>query len=120
MTLLIDQATELDKPYPCHYKHDKTGNLWKPLSALSSRLNSWVLGLNTRWLYLVLPFSPLPLQEFIDSPVYPVMVISYEMFVRSVEVIQRVNFDLVVCDEGHRLKNSGIKTTSVSGQGCYR
>lgn len=42
------------------------------------------------------------------------MIISYEMFVRGYELIRKVPFDLVVCDEGHRLKNTAIKTTSVS------
>ena len=46
---------------------------------------------------------------------YPVLIISYEMLVRNLELLQTVNFDLVVCDEGHRLKNANIKTTSVSG-----
>ena len=36
------------------------------------------------------------------------------MFVRSFEHLKKVPFDLIVCDEGHRLKNSSIKTTSVS------
>ena len=48
------------------------------------------------------------------TSVYPVLVISYEMFVRVYEQIQQMTFDLVVCDEGHRLKNTAIKTTSVS------
>ncbi len=91
-------------------------------ASLSSKLQTQLLSLSSKYsLTVSCPtlLSPPAPQEFIDSPVYPVMVISYEMFVRSVEAIQRVNFDLVVCDEGHRLKNSGIKTTSVSGHGCY-
>ena len=44
---------------------------------------------------------------------YPVLIISYEMFVRAYEVVKRITFDLIVCDEGHRLKNTAIKTTSV-------
>ena len=48
------------------------------------------------------------------TSMYPVLVISYEMFVRVYEQIQQMTFDLVVCDEGHRLKNTAIKTTSVS------
>lgn len=53
-------------------------------------------------------------QEFKNAYVYPVMIVSYEMFVRYCDVIKQSQFDLLVCDEGHRLKNSAIKTTSVS------
>ena len=41
------------------------------------------------------------------------MVVSYEMLVRCFDEVQQINFDLVVCDEGHRLKNAGNKTSSV-------
>ena len=41
------------------------------------------------------------------------MIVSYEMLLRCFDEIQQVNFDLVVCDEGHRLKNAGNKTSSV-------
>lgn len=54
------------------------------------------------------------LQEFKNAQVYPVMIVSYEMFVRYCETIKQSQFDLLVCDEGHRLKNSNIKTASVS------
>ncbi len=47
-------------------------------------------------------------------PAQPVLIISYEMFVRNYEMLSKISFDLVVCDEGHRLKNTNIKTTSVS------
>uniref|UniRef100_A0A6Q2YHJ7 RAD54 homolog B n=1 Tax=Esox lucius TaxID=8010 RepID=A0A6Q2YHJ7_ESOLU len=57
---------------------------------------------------------------FASSPVYSVLVISYEMLLRSLEV-QRLEFGLVICDEGHRLKNSSIKTSSaISGLSCMR
>nr|XP_045620882.1 DNA repair and recombination protein RAD54B-like isoform X1 [Procambarus clarkii] len=42
-----------------------------------------------------------------------IMIISYEMFMRSVDLIETLNFDLLLCDEGHRLKNVSIKTTSL-------
>ncbi|CAH1802023.1 unnamed protein product [Owenia fusiformis] len=51
-------------------------------------------------------------QEFIKCGIHPVMIISYEMFIRSLESLKAVTFDLVICDEGHRLKNTTIKTTS--------
>ncbi len=54
-------------------------------------------------------------QEYVSRPVQqPVIIISYEMFVRHHATVAKVNFDLVVCDEGHRLKNTSIKTTAVS------
>nr|XP_020007320.1 DNA repair and recombination protein RAD54B [Castor canadensis] len=51
-------------------------------------------------------------EEFIKSTFYPVLIISYEMFLRSLDQIKNIKFDLLICDEGHRLKNSTIKTTT--------
>lgn len=34
---------------------------------------------------------------------------SYEMLAKCIDELQRVRFDVIVCDEGHRLKNSNIK-----------
>ena len=47
------------------------------------------------------------------SPRYPVVIISYEMFLRTHESLRELKFDVIVCDEGHRLKNNATKTTSV-------
>ncbi|XP_070187722.1 DNA repair and recombination protein RAD54B-like isoform X2 [Littorina saxatilis] len=52
-------------------------------------------------------------EDYVKTAVYPVLIISYEMFVRGYEVVKSVPFDLVVCDEGHRLKNAAIKTNSL-------
>ncbi|KAK1173243.1 DNA repair and recombination protein RAD54B isoform X1 [Acipenser oxyrinchus oxyrinchus] len=51
-------------------------------------------------------------EDFINSPLCSVLIISYEMLLRSLEQIQKVEFNLIICDEGHRLKNSNIKTSS--------
>ncbi|KAK3089624.1 hypothetical protein FSP39_005167 [Pinctada imbricata] len=52
-------------------------------------------------------------EDFVNTAVYPVLIISYEMFVRAYETIQKLQFDLIICDEGHRLKNTTIKTTAL-------
>ncbi|XP_041962952.1 DNA repair and recombination protein RAD54B isoform X1 [Alosa sapidissima] len=51
-------------------------------------------------------------EEYVSSPVCPVMVVSYEMVLRSLSSLQKLDFGLLICDEGHRLKNTSIKTTS--------
>ncbi|XP_037798224.1 DNA repair and recombination protein RAD54B-like [Penaeus monodon] len=52
-------------------------------------------------------------EDFIKQQHSAVMIISYEMFMRCAEVIDIYNFDILLCDEGHRLKNANIKTTSL-------
>ncbi|KAL4240145.1 DNA repair and recombination protein rad54b [Mactra antiquata] len=52
-------------------------------------------------------------EDFMKTSLYPVLVISYEMFVRMYDILTQLTFDLIVCDEGHRLKNTNIKTTSL-------
>nr|XP_040020634.1 DNA repair and recombination protein RAD54B [Gasterosteus aculeatus aculeatus] len=61
------------------------------------------------------------IEQFVISPLHSVLVISYEMLLRSLEQVQKVEFGLVICDEGHRLKNSSIKTSSaLSSLSCSR
>ncbi|XP_061572766.1 DNA repair and recombination protein RAD54B isoform X2 [Cololabis saira] len=60
-------------------------------------------------------------EQFVLSPLHAVLVISYEMLLRCLEQIQKVEFGLIICDEGHRLKNSSIKTSSaLSSLSCNR
>ena len=51
-------------------------------------------------------------EDYVASPVCPVMVVSYEMVLRTASLLQKLDFGLLICDEGHRLKNTHIKTTS--------
>uniref|UniRef100_UPI0037E8DD17 DNA repair and recombination protein RAD54B n=1 Tax=Semicossyphus pulcher TaxID=241346 RepID=UPI0037E8DD17 len=61
------------------------------------------------------------IEQFVLSPLHTVLVISYEMLLRCLEQVQKVEFGLVICDEGHRLKNSSIKTSSaLSSLSCTR
>ncbi|XP_029360142.1 DNA repair and recombination protein RAD54B isoform X2 [Echeneis naucrates] len=61
------------------------------------------------------------IEQFVASPLHSVLVISYEMLLRCLEQVQKVGFGLVICDEGHRLKNSSIKTSSaLSSISCDR
>ncbi|XP_027143114.1 DNA repair and recombination protein RAD54B [Larimichthys crocea] len=61
------------------------------------------------------------IEQFLLSPLHSVLVISYEMLLRCLEQVQKVEFGLVICDEGHRLKNSSIKTSSaLSSLSCNR
>ncbi|KAL2715707.1 DNA repair and recombination protein RAD54B-like isoform X1 [Vespula squamosa] len=52
-------------------------------------------------------------QNFKRQPRSQVLIISYEMFVRTYEEIKEINFDLIICDEGHRLKNSNIQAAKL-------
>uniref|UniRef100_I3JFK1 RAD54 homolog B n=1 Tax=Oreochromis niloticus TaxID=8128 RepID=I3JFK1_ORENI len=61
------------------------------------------------------------IEQFVLSPLHSVLVISYEMLLRCLEQVQKVDFGLIICDEGHRLKNSNIKTSSaLSSLECNR
>ncbi|XP_028624664.1 DNA repair and recombination protein RAD54B [Grammomys surdaster] len=60
-------------------------------------------------------------EEFTNSTFHSVLIISYEMLLRSLDQIKTITFGLLICDEGHRLKNSSIKTTAaLSSLSCEK
>lgn len=96
----------------------------------SSLVGNWEAEIN-RWLPNSLSYKALYVKKttnsgknsvdaivnrFITShaAVHPVLIISYDMFRIFSEALNTVNtFEVLVCDEGHRLKNAlGTKTTS--------
>jgi len=50
----------------------------------------------------------------------PVVVVFFliNQFRQEAAVLEHARFGLVVCDEGHRIKNANIKTSQVGAQVC--
>jgi len=64
------------------------------------------------------------LQAFVMAPIYsggrkvhtPVLIISYETFRLHAEVLSRGELGIIICDEGHRLKNRENQTYAALGK----
>lgn len=50
-------------------------------------------------------------QDFLVGKIYSVMVIGYEKLRTIQDLLKTGGFDIIVCDEGHRLKSPKIKTS---------
>ena len=57
----------------------------------------------------------LQLREFRDFASQRLLVISYDQLRRHVELVDR-SCDLLICDEGHRLRSQATATTKTLGQ----
>lgn len=53
------------------------------------------------------------IKNFGKTRVYNVMILSYEKLLSCQDILKDIKFDLLVCDEGHRLKNSANKCVKV-------
>ena len=54
--------------------------------------------------------------QFRSYTTAPILMLSYEMLVRTAAELAQITWDLVVCDEAHRMKNATIKTSSCLAQ----
>ena len=73
--------------------------------------NKW-LG-ETRVKIYAVDSSATSIRDFIAGRIYQVMVIGFEKMRCFHDVLQEAKFDLVVVDEGHRLKNSNIMASKI-------
>ncbi|ODV89581.1 hypothetical protein CANCADRAFT_13489, partial [Tortispora caseinolytica NRRL Y-17796] len=55
--------------------------------------------------------SSAAVRRFFANNVYSVMIIGYDRFRLDDETILNADFDLLICDEGHRLKNASTKSS---------
>ncbi|KAH7032289.1 RAD54-like protein B [Linnemannia elongata] len=81
-----------------------------PASLVKNWQNEFRKWLGTERLRVLAVDSKSSITDFTLGKVFSVMIIGYEKLRTVQEEIKNVNLDLIVCDEGHRLKTANIKT----------
>ncbi|KAG9068909.1 helicase [Linnemannia hyalina] len=80
-----------------------------PASLVKNWQNEFRKWLGTERLRVLAVDSKSSITDFTLGKVFSVMIIGYEKLRTVQEEIKNVNLDLIVCDEGHRLKTANIK-----------
>ncbi|KAF9926011.1 DNA repair and recombination protein rad54b [Linnemannia zychae] len=81
-----------------------------PASLVKNWQNEFRKWLGTERLRVLAIDSKSSITDFTLGKVFSVMIIGYEKMRTVQDEIKNVNLDLIVCDEGHRLKTANIKT----------
>lgn len=79
----------------------------------NKEINKW---LATERVYTYVVDAKHKPKQFTAAAHIPFFIISYEMLVSNFDDIKSLNFDIIICDEGHRLKNNNIKAAVLLNQ----